>query len=302
VPLLSSLLVEGSGNIEDFVELLPPAPGKGSVRLVFRDIGLLTLINFLYIIYANSCIDIWRQRIPSSKMKQYRTRKEFLDFISYINPRLHEIGLWGPGYPLGAFHMELTPTGTRPYHIGFGKFADMTIELAENESLLVHSAIMRARCPFFEALYVGGANGRWLVGRRKDGMVNVDMKHVQKAVMEVVVHWLYIDWGVAGLRDVTAGLESGDIGEYMDFIMDVMCVANELMLGRLCRICQMALGEHGQYFPGRPWSKTQADLLVVNTRNAAQLLMAIASCSETGFKDMCMQYICLNMEMMLENQ
>lgn len=41
---------------------------------------------------------------------------------------------------------------------------------------------------------------------------------------------------------------------------------------------------------------------LVNTRNAPQLLMAVAACSEMGFKDMCMQYICSNMETMLENQ
>lgn len=41
---------------------------------------------------------------------------------------------------------------------------------------------------------------------------------------------------------------------------------------------------------------------LVNTRNAPQLLTAVAACSETGFKDMCMQYICSNMETMLENQ
>lgn len=40
----------------------------------------------------------------------------------------------------------------------------------------------------------------------------------------------------------------------------------------------------------------------MNTRNAAQLLMAVSACSETGFNDMCMQYICLNIETMLENQ
>lgn len=247
VPILGNLLAEGSGDIKDLAELLPPSPGKWGVRLVFHGIGLLTLINFLYIIYANTWIDIWRPGKHSSKIKQYGARKEFSDFIFRMGPRLQDIVLRGPGYyPLDEFHMELTPTEEAlPYHTGFAGFADMTIELADKARLPVHSAIMRARCPFFEALYAGGASGRWLVGRRKDGVVNVDMKHVQKEVMKVVVHWLYHDWDVSGLRDITAGQESGDVWEYLDFIMDVMSVANELLLGRLCQICQKALGEQG---------------------------------------------------------
>ena len=42
--------------------------------------------------------------------------------------------------------------------------------------------------------------------------------------------------------------------------------------------------------------------LVVNTRTVCQFLNAVAPCSVTEFKDAALEYICLNLEGMLENQ
>ena len=44
------------------------------------------------------------------------------------------------------------------------------------------------------------------------------------------------------------------------------------------------------------------DIDTVNTRNVCQLLNAVAPCSVTEFKDAALEYICLNLEGMLENQ
>lgn len=41
--------------------------------------------------------------------------------------------------------------------------------------------------------------------------------------------------------------------------------------------------------------------LPVNTRNVCQLLNAVAPCSVTQFKDAALEYICLNLEGMLED-
>jgi len=51
-----------------------------------------------------------------------------------------------------------------------------------------------------------------------------------------------------------------------------------------------------------PWLDSNFGIAIVNTRKAVYILMALAGCSENGFKDMCMQYVCLNMETMAENQ
>jgi hypothetical protein len=110
------------------------------------------------------------------------------------------------------------------------------------------------------------------------------MKHVSKDIMKMVISWLYCDWGVEGFDRITVGVKEENLDEYLDFVLDIMSCANELMLGRLSQVCQKVLGQY------------------VNTKNAAGLLMAVAACSEKGFKDSCLQYICLNIETMLENQ
>lgn len=43
-------------------------------------------------------------------------------------------------------------------------------------------------------------------------------------------------------------------------------------------------------------------IYVVNIRNVCPLLNAVAPCSITGFKDAALEYICLNLEGILENQ
>lgn len=41
---------------------------------------------------------------------------------------------------------------------------------------------------------------------------------------------------------------------------------------------------------------------LVNTRNVCHLLNAVAPCTVTEFKDAALEYICLNLEVMLENK
>jgi len=159
----------------------------------------------------------------------------------------------------------------------------MVIDLADSEWMVVHSALMRVRCPFFDALYGGKAGGRWLLGRQEEG-IRVDMKHVSKDIMEMVVSWLYYDWDTKGFDGVRIGVDEGDVNKFLDFVLDVLATANELMLDRLSQVCQKVVGRY------------------VNTRNAAGLLTAVAPCSEKGFKEACLQYICMNLETMLENQ
>lgn len=41
---------------------------------------------------------------------------------------------------------------------------------------------------------------------------------------------------------------------------------------------------------------------IVTTRNVTHILTALAPCSVTRFKDAAMEYMCLHLESMLENQ
>lgn len=43
-------------------------------------------------------------------------------------------------------------------------------------------------------------------------------------------------------------------------------------------------------------------IVAVNTRNVCHLLNAVSPCAVTEFKDVALEYICLNLEVMLENR
>ncbi|KAG0640800.1 hypothetical protein HOY80DRAFT_884178 [Tuber brumale] len=282
-PVLRSLFVEGARSIGAVGEFTPSSTPEEKARLVFKDIKLQTLLILLYYVYSDSLIDIWNQNnIHHSRMQHYRAIRSELSSISSLIGLDHLAkALEVAPHPSCSMNRDLSNALSGPSRSEFEESADMMIELANEESMLVHSVIMKARCPFFKALY--GSSGRWLIKRREQGIVKVDMKHISKPAMDMVVNWLYSDWGVEGFDGVKVGKESGKVEEFIDFVLEVLSVANELILGRLCQVCQKILGRY------------------VNTRNAAYMLMALAGCSENGFKDMCMQYICLNMETMLEN-
>lgn len=251
-PVLRSLFVEGPRSVGAVGDFIPStAPGE-KARLVFKDVKLQTLLILLYYVYADFLIDIWNQSdIHNSRTQHYRAIQSELSSIS------SKIGLNHLAKALEvaphlscSMNRDFSNALSSPSRSEFNESADMIIELASDESVLVHSVIMKARCPFFKALY--GSSGQWLLKRREQGIVKVDMKHISKPIIDIVVHWLYSDWGVEGFDGIRAGKESGKVEEFIDLVLEVMSVANELMLGRLCQVCQKILGRYGKWFLGHP--------------------------------------------------
>jgi len=249
-PVLRNLFVDGPRSVGVLIEFTPSTTPGEKARLVFKGVKLQTLLILLYYVYADSLVDIWNQNsIHHSRVQHYRAiRSELSSISSQIGLDHLAKALEVAPHPSSSMNKDFSNALSGPSRSEFNESADMMIELASGESVLVHSAIMKARCPFFKALY--GSGGRWLVERREQGIVRVDMKHISKPVMDMVVHWLYSDWGVEGFDGVKAGKESGKVEEFIDLVLDVMSAANELMLGRLCQVCQKILGRYGKWFLG----------------------------------------------------
>ena len=130
---------------------------------------------------------------------------------------------------------------------------DVVVELANGDEFQVHSALICQRCPFFQGLFKGRAGGQWLAGRRNlheesFDTITVDLKHIDRDIFQLVVRHVYADAGEEMFDDVV----SEDLNDYLaldellDHIMDVMGVANELMLDRLSQICQKMIGRYGR--------------------------------------------------------
>jgi hypothetical protein len=119
---------------------------------------------------------------------------------------------------------------------------DAVIEL-DGDEVTVHSVFWRQRCPFFEGLFGGRAGGQWLAGRKEDSEpVRVDLTHIEPSTFDIVLRHVYTDAGTELFDDIVVQ----DVDEFCDLVMDVMSVANELMLDRLSQACQQILGRFGK--------------------------------------------------------
>ena len=126
----------------------------------------------------------------------------------------------------------------------FFENGDTLLELDGSE-VLVHSSLLCQRCPFFGGLFNGRSGGEWLAGRRQEDSkaVRIDLKHISRKTFELVLRYLYADAGTEMFDDVV----TPDIDGFSELVLDVMSVANELMLDRLSQICQEVIGRFGEF-------------------------------------------------------
>ena len=269
---------------ESFVPELANLSKKddGTVQFQFHGLDFLTILNFVRYVYGDSVVDVWQytRYAPQSAFRYRQIRTELIKLASRLELCQLEIAARDHG-PRPTLDKDMGAAMLDPTFFDDG---DAIVELSEGETK-VHSALMCRRCPFFEGLFRGRAAGRWLSLRRdttieSTAVIRIDLKHVEPAIFDFVLRYLYSDAGEELFDEVVCS----DLDEFLDLVTEVLSVANELMLDRLSEICQKQLGHF------------------VSTRNVCQLLNAVAPCSVTGFKDVCLEYLCLNLEGMLENQ
>jgi hypothetical protein len=74
------------------------------------------------------------------------------------------------------------------------------------------------------------------------GIPRVDLKHVDAKVFDLVLRHIYADVGTVLFDEVI----TPTMDELMDLALEVMFVANELMIDRLAQACQNVLGRFGE--------------------------------------------------------
>ncbi|MCJ1359487.1 MAG: hypothetical protein MMC33_009489 [Icmadophila ericetorum] len=264
-------------------EVLTIEYGKdGNPVIMFQGLDFLTILNLVLYTYTDSIVDVWHhtRHSPESTFRYRQVRIELMRVAAFLEIRGLEQAARSMTYPAKSLHHDMDRA---IQDSAFFETGDVEIELHDT-TVKVHSALMCQRCPFFEGLFNGRAGGRWLASRREqleesEDAISVDLQHVESSVFRLVLEHLYADTGEEIFDDIV----SEDLDAFLDFVMDVLAVANELMLDRLAQTCQKMLARF------------------VNTRNVCQLLNAVAPCSVTEFKDAALEYICLNLEGMLEN-
>ncbi|KAI9826577.1 MAG: hypothetical protein M1832_006173 [Thelocarpon impressellum] len=270
----------------------------GTTRIQFQGFDLLTILNFVRYVYQDSLFDVWHftRRAPHLAVRYRQVRTELMKVASRLGLRELEHAVRAMRAPYPRLDKDMRNAILDPE---FFEDGDAIVELAGAEAR-VHSAILRRRCPFFEGLFNGHSGGRWLSSRpapedEHSKTPRVDLKHVESTTFRYVLCYLYSDAGEELFDDVV----SDDLDDFVDLVADTLSVADELMLDRLSQICQKMLGRFGK----TRWDSTSLSLIMaVTTRNACQLLNAVAPCSVSAFKDACLEYLCLSLEGLLENQ
>ncbi|KAG0651253.1 BTB POZ domain-containing 1 [Hyphodiscus hymeniophilus] len=252
---------------------------KTSVRLIFHGLDFITLVNLAVYMYTDTVIDVWHftRQFPKMAFRYRQVRVELMKTAGYLKISKLEsaVRLMIEAEPRMDVDMAIAIQDAAYFEDG-----DTIIELDGSE-VLAHSSLLCQRCPFFQGLFNGRSGGEWLAGRwlEDSKTVRIDLKHIAPETFELVLQYLYTDTGTELFDEVV----SPDIDEFSELVMDVMGVANELMLDRLSQICQEVIGRF------------------VNTRNVSQLLNVMAPCSVAEFKNAALEYVCLQLESMLEN-
>ncbi|KAK5135819.1 hypothetical protein LTR08_004646 [Meristemomyces frigidus] len=266
-------LCEGTFTIPDLVTSELDDEGCTVVRF---QADILTIVNLALYLYTDGIVDYWHMTRLAPKMAhRYRqVRGELMKVASKLELVKLEPAVRQMVLPLPCLNMDFEAAFADP---AFFYDGDIVVQL-EDEEVRVHSALVCARCPFFEGLFMGRAGGRWLAGRDEDEDISVDLSHINAKTFRLVLRHIYADTGAELFDDiVSVGLD-----DFLDAVMDVMSAANELMLDRLSQICQAVVGQF------------------VNVRNVCELLNAISPSSVHEFKDAGLEYLCLNLEAMLQ--
>jgi alpha-tubulin suppressor-like RCC1 family protein len=215
------------------------------LRLIFQGLDILSTFNLVLYLYTDMVAPVWqaRSKKPQMAFRYRQTRMEILKVASRLELTHLESSLKriAPTTPKMNKDMELAFKDP-----AFFETADVVVQLADDEEEWVHGALICQRCPFFEGLFKGRAAGGWLAQRREElqdegDAIRVDLSHVQTRIFHMVLRHIYADTGAELFDD----LVSDDLDAFLDTVIEVMGVANELMLDRLSEICQKVVGEHG---------------------------------------------------------
>ncbi|KAM7215080.1 hypothetical protein V8F06_009534 [Rhypophila decipiens] len=257
----------------------------GKAVITFYGFDLISLLNLVHYMYEDEVIPAWNFTRQAPALA-YRYRQIRLE-VMRLGTRLKMNNLEAAA--------RLQTAAKKCMDDDFRAATKERCFFEDGDALLVldgvetpvHSSFVCQRCPWFQGLFHGRSGGSWLAGRRgapsspsaTAEKVKIDLEHMDPEAFKYVLRYLYGDYG-AELFDPAV---CDSFEDFLDLVMEVMSIANYLMLDRLSQICQTVMGRFA------------------NIRNVAHLLNAISPCSITEFKDAGLEYVCLQLEGMLEN-
>lgn len=218
---------------------------EGKTLTLFQGLDFITVFNVVLYLYTDSVVDVWHhtRHAQSSAIRYRQIRTELMKIASSLEMRRLEQAVRVMTEPPKSVREDFELAIRQPNYFDSG---DVEVEL-DGKKVKVHSALMCQRCPFFEGLFEGRAAGLWLSSRRQqlkepEEAIKVDLKHVDPSVFDFILRHIYADTD----EEIFDAVVTVDFDAFLDLVMEVMSVANELMLDRLAQSCQKVLGRYGE--------------------------------------------------------
>ncbi|KAF9433698.1 hypothetical protein BGZ76_009102, partial [Entomortierella beljakovae] len=172
----------------------------------------------------------------------------------------------------------------------FQSLSDVRLLLKDGKFMDAHQVVLGHRSVFFNAFFV--RTEEWMRERQgprslpavgetvKPDILQLNMKHMDLESMELVMRYIYTDCG----PELFDKIEKDDMDDLIQVVINVLMIADELLLDRLKDICEKVLGEQVR-------AKTVVTFLEVALMYTADSL-----------KLTCIDYLCDNVEMMLDQR
>lgn len=215
----------------------------GQSQIKFQGVDFLTILNLVFFLYTDGILDVWHytRTSPESAFRYRQVRTEVMRIATLLGLSTLERAARLMITPVRSLKADMDHAIDDP---SFFESSDVVIQL-NGDNVRVHSHVVCQRCPFFDTLFRGRSGGRWLSMRRIDPTetVYVDLKHIDRTVFDFILRYMYADTEEQLFDEVRLK----DLDDFIDLVIDVAFVANELMIDRLAQICQKMLGRFGKH-------------------------------------------------------
>ncbi|KAG8936134.1 hypothetical protein FRC02_004452 [Tulasnella sp. 418] len=262
---------------------------SSKTRLTIQGCDALTIILLLQYFYTDRIIGVGDRRIevatrsncsllgvglPVIRLQLQRLSSilglqllsDVLDSISKREPR-----------PTLETHMLNHFKALQTFDSHGGAINHDTLLVLKDRTIKCHSAQLRVRSPIFASLF---SDPDWTINRWKEGVITIDLRHLDWRAMECVVRYICGGSEEETLEDMTNTITTTE--ELIDYLFHVMAAANELLLDKLILVCSRAVARH------------------INPGNVCHILSEATFLYATDLMDSLHDYITVNLEYLLE--
>jgi hypothetical protein len=276
---------EISGHIKFIITRRSPTMDDSRNRydVIVEGCHLLSFFVLMDYIYNDrSTLDYYVQRTPAFcrcfSPEQQPDRQEVRYDLIHLSSLLGLSHLYDC---VNSSHLT-TPVPTLKMHLADMRSHNHTgdVELVlTNGTMICHEMILRQRCPFFACLFNPEAN--WMSGRRNNqvngspSLPQVNLDHHSVDTMNCLVDYLYADQ--QSQTDLSIPTTVNTTEDAMNFLLDVLCTADELLVPGLKVLCERAL------------------IPMVNLRSVIMILECAHLYLAPALKEACLSFIEVNM-------